>query len=310
MPTNNSEKLKNRILATTNRLRLIQMDFADEGDQTRTEYLCEEVERALKTVLPEERNEFLEGLMARFPTGDVNIQPILKEREAKGGSIIEESKLKDANFLVRRLLEIVPTLSNDQKEFITKSLQQAGLGPQVQKNYSDELVQQLKSKLQLGDGPGFDPNQLTELVVLLTDFVCRLEPLVWNTWRKLSPRSSIRPSGDLRNTMGQFIYSDPNASQEQVDNQLKELQRLIAAIITAISRVGDQFAKRHLAKFSPPEISALVRIEHRGAFVSHEVKCWRKYLELAETLTEDSIETEIRKAIVDYVESLVKRMGR
>jgi len=40
------------------------------------------------------------------------------------------------------------------------------------------------------------------------------------------------------------------------------------------------------------------------------VKCWRKYLELADMLNEDSIETEITKAIVSYVESLVKGMGR
>jgi len=291
------------------------VDFADESDQTRIEYLCEEVERALKTVLPEERNEFLERLMARFPTVNVNTvkvdtQPILKERETKGGSTIEVDKLRDPDFLIRSLLEIAPTLSNDQKESVTKSLQQGELGPQGRQDYSDESFQKLKAKLQLGDRPCFDVNRLTDLIVLLADFVCRLEPLVWNTWRKLSPRSSIRPPGDLKNSMGQFLYDDPNASQEQVNSELKELQRLVAAIITAVSQVGGQFAKHHLAKFSPSEIKALVRMEHTSVFVSQEVKCWRKYAELADTLNEETIETEIRKTIVDYVESLVKGMGR
>lgn len=309
MPTN-KKKLENRVIETANRLRLIQVDFADESNETRIDYLCEEVERALKMVLPEERSEFLRRLLERFPMGNIAAQPMLKEQEGKSISVIDEAKLQDADFLVRSLLEIVPTLSVDQKESITKKLQQVGLGAQVGENYSGESIEKLRTELQLGDEPGFDANRLTELIVLLATFVYKLEPLVWNTWRKLSPRSGVRQSGDLKKTIGQFLNNDSNVSQENVDNELKELQRLIAAVITAISRVGSQFAKHHLARFSPSEISTLVRMEHKSVLVSHEVKCWRKYLELADMLTEDSIETEITKAIVSYVESLVKGMGR
>lgn len=306
----NKKKLENRVIETANRLRLIQVDFADESNETRIDYLCEEVERALKMVLPEERSEFLRRLLERFPTGNIAAQPMLKEQQGKSISVIDEAKLQDADFLVHSLLEIVPTLPVDQKESIIKKLQQMGLGAQVGENYSGESIEKLRTELQLGDEPGFDANRLTELIVLLATFVYKLEPLVWNTWRKLSPRSGVRQSGDLKKTIGQFLNNDSNVSQENVDNELKELQRLIAAVITAISRVGSQFAKHHLARFSPTEISTLVRMEHKSVLVSHEVKCWRKYLELADMLNEDSIETEITKAIVSYVESLVKGMGR
>jgi hypothetical protein len=310
VPTNNEEKLENRVIETANRLRLIQVDFADESDQTRVEYLCEEIERALKTVLTEERSEFLRKLLERFPVGNVTTEPALKEQVAKSVSAIDSDKLKDADFLVQRLLEVVPTLPNERKESITKRLHEIGSRPQAGGDYSVESIEQLKEQLQLGDEPGFDTDRLTELIILLADFVYKLEPLVWNTWRKLSPRSGVRQSGDLRKTMGQFLSSDSVVSKERVDNELKELQRLIAAVITAIGRVGSQFAKHHLAKFSPSEISTLVKMEHRSVLVSHEVKCWRKYLELADTLTEETIETEITKAIVDYAESLVKGMAR
>jgi hypothetical protein len=310
VPAKNNKKLENCIRETTNRLRLIQVDFADQSDQTRNEYLCEEIERALKMVLPNERNEFLERLMARFPTLNFSTQPISEEREAKGGSTMELSKLSDPDFLVRSLIEIAPTLSNDQKKNVIKSLQEGEIEPQIRQDYSDESIQRLKAKLHLDDKPSFDANRLTELIILLVDFVYRLEPLVWNTWRKLSPRSNISSPGDLKNAIGQFMYNDSKVSREKVDSDLKELQRLVAAITTAVGRVGGQFAKSHLAKFSPSEISALVRMEHKSVLVSHEVKCWRKYVELADTLTEDTIETEIRKAIVDYVESLVKRTSR
>lgn len=309
MPTN-KKKLENRVIETANRLRLIQVDFADESNETRIDYLCEELERALKMVLPDERSVFLRTLLERFPIGNITAQPMLKEQGGESISAIDKAKFQDADFLVRSLLEIVPTLPVDQKESIIKKLQQMGLGAQVGENYSAESIKKLRTELQLGDEPGFDANRLTELIVLLATFVYKLEPLVWNTWRKLSPRSGVRQSGDLKKTIGQFLKNDSNVSQENVDNELKELQRLIAAVITAISRVGSQFAKHHLARFSPTEISTLVRMEHKSVLVSHEVKCWRKYLELADMLNEDSIETEITKAVVSYVESLVKGMGR
>ena len=145
---------------------------------------------------------------------------------------------------------------------------------------------------------------------MLVEFVLKLEPVVWNTWRTLSPRSAVRPQGALAEKIGQFLCKDAEVSRSMVDNDLKVLQRLIAAMTTAVSRAGGQFAKHHLAKFSPPEIAALVKMEPGSVFVSHEVKCWRKYVELAETLNEDAIDMEIRKAIVDYVESLAKGMGR
>jgi hypothetical protein len=309
VPTN-KKKLENRVIETANRLRLIQVDFADESKETRIDYLCEELERALKMVLPDERSVFLRTLLERFPIGNITAQPMLKEQGGESISAIDKAKFQDADFLVRSLLEIVPTLPVDQKESIIKKLQQMGLGAQVGENYSGESIEKLRTELQLGDEPGFDANRLTELIVLLATFVYKLEPLVWNTWRKLSPRSGVRQSGDLKKTIGQFLNNDSNVSQENVDNELKELQRLIAAVITAISRVGSQFAKHHLARFSPTEISTLVRMEHKSVLVSHEVKCWRKYLELADMLNEDSIETEITKAVVSYVESLVKGMGR
>ena len=309
MPTNN-KKMEIHVLETANRLHLIQVDFADESEQTRMDYLSEEIERALKMVLPEERNEFLHRLQGRFPVGDIANLPILKEQEDKGISVTDKNQLQNPDFLVDNLLEILPTLPADQKESITRRLQQTGPGSQIRMDYSDESIVKLKTTLQISDKSDFDTDRLAELVVLLVNFVYKLEPLVWNTWRKLSPRSNIRRSGELKKTVGQFLSNDSNISQEHIENELKELQQLTAAVITAIGRVGSQFAKHHLAKFSPSEISSLVKMEHRSVLVSHEVKCWRKFLELADTLNEDSIDTEITKTIVNYVESLVKGLGR
>ena len=310
MPTNDKKKMESYILETANRLRLIQVDFADESEQTRTAYLCEEIEKALKSVLPDERNEFLGRLLEKFPAGSFITQAISTETTVESPPAIDESELKNVDFLVRSLLEIAPTLSDDQKDFVDKSLQEAGLRPKARQENSIELDQKLKQKLKVGDDCSISAEKMAELSAILVDFVLKLESLVWNTWRQLSPRSAVRPQGDLTTKIGQFLSNDAEISVNQVDDDLKVLQRFTAAMTSAVSRVGGQFAKRHLAKFSPLEIEALVKMEPGSVFVSHDVKCWKKYKELAETLNEDSIEMEIRKAIVDYVESLTKGMGQ
>jgi hypothetical protein len=268
--------MENHVLETANRLRLIQVDFADESEQTRANYLREEIEKALKNVLPDNRNEFMERLLEKFPADSFITQAISTERTVESPPAIDE----------------------------------AGLRPKARQDNSIELDKKLKQKFKVEDKYNISAEKITELNAILIDFVLKLDTLAWNTWRQLSPRSAIRPQGDLTKKTGQFLSNDNEISVNQVDDDLKVLQRLIAAMTSAVSRVGSQFAKRHLAKFSPSEIEALVRMEPGSVFVSHDVKCWKKYKELAEMLNEDSIEMEIRKTIVDYVESLAKGMGQ
>jgi hypothetical protein len=289
---------------------LIQADFADESDQMRRDYLCEEIEKVLATILPTERDEFLRKLLERFPTGSFAAKPAEGESEGESGSMGGESRLRNVDFLIQNLLEIVPTLSEEQKVIIDKSLQEAELRRDVKLDDSVDLDKELRAKLQIRSERSLETKELVELSAMLIEFVLRLEPVVWNTWRALSPRSAVRPQGALAEKIGRFLCKDAEVSSSSVDDDLKVLQRLIAAMTTAVSRVGGQFAKRHLAKFSPSEIAALVKMEPGSVFVSHEVKCWRKYVELAETLNEDAIDMEIKKALVDYVESLAKGMGR
>jgi hypothetical protein len=311
VPKSDGKNLEDCVSETANRLRLIQIDFANESEQARMDYLGEEIKRILKTVVPEQRKVFLEKLMERFPTGHLVTTLIDEQPKAQSQPEIVVEELNDPETALCRFLELAPKLSDEQKERAARCLQEAGFGsPVTTQNYSDEFIQDLKTRLQLGDGPDIKADRLAEMIVLLEDFVFKLEPLIWNTWRMLSPRSSIRGSGSLKKTIGQFICGGPDTPDKQAEEELRMLQRLIAAITTAVGRVGSQFAKRHLGRFSPSEISTLVRMEHGSVFVSHEVKCWRKYLELAETLTEGSIEAEIRTAIAEYAESLIKGPDR
>lgn len=242
--------------------------------------------------------------------GDFSVKPASKGYQDKGSSTANEDTLRNPDFLVHLLLKVVPELSADKKKSIVDALRKGGLRIRIDGDDSGPSAQQLKSILQLDEETECNFERLIELLDLMIDFVCKLDPLIGGTWRKLSPRSSVRSPRNLRNTMKQFICDDNKTSRKKVVGELKVLQQLIAAIITSISRVGGEFARRHLSKLSPSEISALVQMERGSFWVGNEVKCWRKYRELANALTEDSVEREIKKAIADYVESFMRGMGR
>ena len=54
----------------------------------------------------------------------------------------------------------------------------------------------------------------------------------------------------------------------------------------------------------------MASMEPGGMLVSREVKCWRKYQELAESLDPSSIDRVIMAAITEYAESLMKGLDR
>ncbi|UCC98191.1 MAG: hypothetical protein JSW66_20385 [Phycisphaerales bacterium] len=310
MPVNDKDKMENRVLETANRFRHIRAASADESDQARRDDLCEELEKTLATFLPAQRDEFLRRLLEQLATVGSAVQSGAQEQESQGTSTIGEPGFRNVDSLIQSLLEIIPALTEEQKLIIDRRLQEAGLRPVAAPCKSTDSGQELKERLQISGELSASRRDLAELSTVLAEFALKLEPLVWNTWRALSPRSNIRPQGSLAKKIEQFLCKDCDVSSDSVGEDLKVLQRLIAALTTAVSRAGGQFAKSHAAKFSPSEIAALVRMEPGGVFVSHEVKCWRKYVELAERLDEDAIDVEIKKGVVDYVESLGKGMGR
>jgi len=306
--TNERENLAGDISETARRLRLIQVDFANEDQQTRMEYLHEEMARVLKTVLPEQRKAFLEGLMDRFPAGHPATAPTAAP-QAQGTGAPEE--LTDPETIVSRLVEMAASLSADQKKALAARLQEAGFGFATAPEHSSAVAEELRATLQLDEGVCLRSDRVAALAGLLADFALKLEPLVWNTWRTLSPRSSIRPPRGLRKRLAESLSEESPAQDQRIELELKMLQQLIAATITAVGGVGKQFAKNYLGRYSPAEIEAAVTMEGVSFWgKGRDGKCWEKYKELAETLTEDSMETELRKAIADYAESLLKGLHR
>jgi len=305
-----AEKTLQIVAATANRLRMVQVDFADQSADVRREYLSEEIERALTGVVPEQRADFLTELMNQFPSWDTRVEVQLRKDETTDRTLTDDRELRDPNFLVARLIDRSAELGEGERKVLVQRLKEAGLAKISQGAWPEEAEETLRQNLRLPQDEKVDPTRTLDLVGLLADFALRLDQLVWSSWQRIGPRSNIRRDKPLQQTLKAFLTGSQDVPRGQVAGDLEKLRQLIASLVAAVGQAGRQFASRHLAKFSPIEVEALASMEGGGFLVGKEVKCWRKYTELANAMSEASIDNEIMETIANYAENLMKGLGR
>jgi len=306
-----------RAAAVANRLRLVQIDFADESPEVRREQLCEEIERAMKPMAPAQRREFLHELAERFPSWDMNVvleggarngAGAAPAAAAGGASKTDERELKDPSFLVGRLVEVSKTLSDEQKKTLGATLKAAGFAVEGDRSWPEAAAAAVSHELAPGEKLELDPVRSLELLAQLVTVSKSLDQLAWNTWRTMAPKSTIRRGVELHKTMARFAAGDPDVPRGQVKQDVEKLRQLIAALISAVGKAGGPFAQKLLAMFSPAEIEAMVG---KGGFMtSTDSKCWARYKEMAGSMDAVSIEADLIAAIVNWAEPLIKGIGR
>jgi hypothetical protein len=298
------------VAATVNRLRLIQVDFADQPQDIRENYLADEVEHALAKLLPDQRGPFLQELKERFPTWDRQVDISAPSQQSSTQSTADTKELHDFTFLVARLVQLAPTLTEEQRKTAITRLAEAGLaekggGP----DWPAQPVKVLKTKLQLTDRDQLDATRLIDLMSELVAFGSSLDQLVWATWKQVAPKSDMKRPTPVQRSFGRFVAGDPDISRSQVTADVDRLRQLTAGLISAIAQAGSLFAQRHVGKFSIANIEAFAD-KMPGMMVGKEVKCWRQYKELATAMDIQTIEIEIQNAIAEYAETLIRGRSR
>ncbi len=302
--------LSRLVAATVNRLRLIQVDFADQPQQTRETYLGDEVEHALSKVLPEQRGPFLAELKARFPTWDRQVDITAPSEGSTGRSALDARELSDYTFLISRLIDLAPSLTEEQRKTAIARLAEAGLAEQGGgPDWPAAPLKALKTKLQLTDRDEIDAGKFIDLTTQLVTFIVSLDQLVWATWKQVAPKSDMKRPTPVQRSMGRFIAGDNEVSPTQLAGDVDRLRQLCAGVISAIAQAGSLFAQRHVAKFSVANIEAYAD-KMPGMLVGKEVKCWRQYKELSTAMDVQTIEIEIQNAIAEYTETLIRGRSR
>jgi len=295
------------VAATVNRLRLIQVDFADQPQDMRENYLSDEVEHALAKLLPDQRPAFLKELKERFPTWDGQVDVTGPSHQSPTQSAADAKEMQDYTFLVSRLVQMAPTLTEEQRKTAIARLKDAGLTDQKAgpEEWPAAPAKALKAKLLLTDKDKIDASRVLELNAELIAFLVSLDQLVWATWKQVAPKSDLKRPSAIQRTCGRFAAGDTDVSKTQIAADVDRLRQLTAGLISAIAQTGNLFAQRHVSKFSVANIEAYAD-KVPGMLVSKEVKCWRQFKELATAMDVQTIEKEIQDAIAEYTETLIK----
>ncbi|MBX3316220.1 MAG: hypothetical protein KF902_05080 [Phycisphaeraceae bacterium] len=294
------------------RLRMIQADLGHESAEIRRGHLCDEIERALASVLPDERASFLRSLSDHFPSWDAALT-VSHEREAAGlgQAAVSESELRDPAFLVERLEDIADALTPEQRSAVAARLEAVGLssgGSFSDGHWPQEPRKKLDAALRATGSDSIDAARLLELSAMLIDLVVRLDQIAWSTWKAMAPRSEFKRKGTTQETMRRFISGDQDVARGQVAEELERLRSLAGALISTIGKVGF-ISYRQVAKLAPGEIEVLAKPEKK-ALESLEVACWRKYRQLAGNLDQALVEAEVLGSMSDTVEALIRGLSR
>ena len=292
------------------RLKLLQANFADDAPAARQNYIAEEIDRALKNVVPTRRKLYLEALAEQFPawqsgqTVPIAPTPLSAAPEAPSE-------------LLARFIQVASTLSPETKAEFVEKLKEAGLAPRESGPAATiELSPDAQKKVGLPPNTPLHVERAIKLLVVHSEAVLALDQLGWTLWKQMASRSTIRKDFELAKLSGQYLGGDAEVSTQQLIQALEKTRRLVAGLMGAVGRAGNMYAKKQVARLSPEIIEDLAKMELTGMMAkltqSVEVTSWRIFKRLAnEHLSEPAIENGIQEAIVKAAEDLMTgRAGR
>lgn len=290
--------------AIASRIRLIQVDFADDTPEKRQAFLADEIERALGDQTPARRRALLSELLERFPTWNAQM---LSSQQSSGGQ--DEIAKSGVSALLDRLVELAPTMDSEDRLTVTTRLEEAGvITRQTREGWSLNTEDAVTDKLRFDKNVPLDPERVLQLFGEQSVFITQLEKIVQATWRELSPRGgAISANSELGKTFERFATGDDDISRSQVSDQLERTRQLTAAMIAAIGRLGTVLAENLNKQIGPAVLEQAAKQDkrwHEGV----EIAAWRLFKERAESLDETELDREVRRLLVEYTESVARGM--
>jgi hypothetical protein len=296
--------LGQKVAETANRVRLVQISMADEKEDVRKKDISYEIEQALLEVIPAQRKAFLQQLMDRFPVmgGGGEAAPQAAAGPVEG---VDPANLKDPYFLAGKLVEVAASLSESEKRDLAEELEAAGLTGRGAAAWPGDAERELRQQLKMKDGETVSPDRALALLGSLAELAASVDQVAGTTWHELARKAGAAPRSQLKDRLGHFLAGQTDVSPDQVKKDVEKARQLTAALLAAVGRVAGQFAKTHVKRLSPSAIQDWVKMERGGFLQSEEVRCWKKYVEVAGDLTEASVEREIMDLMANSAEELM-----
>jgi hypothetical protein len=288
------------------RLRYLQANFADDPVESREAFLEDELKKLLDPVPLGKRQAYLDTLAEKFPTWEsLSSAPGVAEKAAADSTSPDE--------IWSLFLKTLPKFSPEQRETIKKRLADAGFVRVSGDSLDSSTTTDITEKLKIPPTDTIDSARLAKLYASLADFAIMTDQLAWNVWKGLAPKSTIRrdgSAGDMRAALRRSTTGDPEVSAAQITAQLERLRQLIAGLIAAIGPAGKNFTRRFQSRYSSEAIRDMVKLEGASVFGNADARNWKKYTDLSQEITEDTIQTDLMDAVVKNAEELMKGQNR
>ncbi len=303
--------------ALASRLRVLHTELSGEDPTLRQEQLRDEVNRAVAAIQPHERERFLHDLLVEFPTwaSECGI-PAPSKREVEERVIVEE--VRDPAELVRRLMEASRSMSDADKAKVAEKLASVGLAKREVSaapaaapvsapssgsgaGLPDSAVVALRRVVGAPADASFGTDRLGDLMVIATDYLIRVEMMSTMFARDIGVDGKYATfvQQTLKKDAERFLSGDGKVSKEALQKSEANNRVLIAAVVRAVRRAGEQFASDHMARFAPEEIDKAVG----AAAFGRAGKCWDAYSAMMKTVDKASMAKRIQELVKKEVEA-------
>jgi len=295
---------------TANRIRLLQADLADEDAQTRRSIVADEIRAALEKIIPQDREKFLEALEERFPAWESEaFGRAQTAAPAASVSATDMAEFNDPGFLIRQLQKLAEQMSPDQRLKAATELERAGISTGGASGVSPEVMERIRAAVQVEPEAAIDLDRLVSVMSVMLEKVVSLNDIATKSWKQMSHGARGRTQSNLARLVGQYVSNNEQVGSLQISEELESFRRLTASLMLALSQTG-QAAYQQMRRLHPEEIEGIIRNEPRSMMQSNEVRCWRKYKELAEAIDPASVEADILRVLAGFVNDWVSKQSR
>jgi hypothetical protein len=280
----------------------------------RSEQLRDEVQRALASLPPNEREGFLTALLEQFPTwADGQAAPAPVKSASAAAPVAVE--IKDPKVLAEKLIEHSKGLSDGERLAIADRLGAAGFAvikikeaPASAGGLPTVQLNEFKKVVGIPADANVDPARLVEVASLLAEFTLKLEPWACSYWRDLAPEAKNSIYQTLNKDLPRYASGDEKLNKEAMAKSIYKLRSLVSLLMKGVMEAGKQFARDHLGRYSLEAIGGSA--QKGGAFKSQAVCNWEQYVKLMEGVDGGAIEKRLKQVIAKDVDTGLSQVIR
>jgi len=311
-----------KVAALAARLRVLHAELRTEDAEYRREQLRDEVNRVVAGIQPHEREQFLSELLIEFPSlcGDRTDAPTTPApKPATAARPPTDSS--DPMQLVLQLMDAAENLSDADKRKIADKLAIVGLVKQntvkvevpaaspepapvsmsSDGGFSDATLAGMRKAVGAPTDTQLSSERMADLMVIATDYMVRVENMSTTFAREIGvdPKYNTFVQQAMKKLAERYVSGDPKSTKDVLQKAEANNRILIAAVVRAVRRAGEQFASDHLTRFAPEEIDKAVG----NVTFGKSGKCWEAYCAMMKGADKAAMAKRIQDLVKKEVEA-------